>query len=507
VNILEKIKALPLKKILIIGVPVLVLIIAAIILIPVLTGPGSTVYKDSISFFTNMNEVVISGNNNAKFTIDGDLNNAQRSLDGSKAVVLTDMRGSDGGALWFVTTSKVTKIADDVLAFRISDTGNAVLYLTDYDSRSDVATLYHYDTSRQNSVRITEEAMYNGESLKGICISPDGKTVAYISKYDSRDDEYKGYIKVGNRAAEEIGKNQYALVVSNNGATVYYVREADDYSASLHVKSGRNDNRLITEIPSFTTMWVNKDYTQVIFNHDDRANMSKNGGERERIYSDSFRSILLPQGTQQKYTFGGRISVVVVGVRSLTPLVAITNNGLVHLNNKNESNRISSSSDHPYSSIISADGRTLLFLTNSGHLASIDPSRAGADRNEVGRNVSDFVASSDVKTIYFVNEDEELFYVRGNAAPSKVSDDVNGQLAMQWNSTRAFFIVDSGSRGGELYYSNNGRARTRVPGGNDVMGLRTSVACVFYVDDSDDIYRSNGNEKFTRFAEDVDVSW
>jgi len=505
---MDKIKSLPLKKIFIVAVPVLVLIIAAIIVIPLLSGSGSSIMKNSIVILGDWNETIISGNNNVKFTIDGYFDSAQSSLDGSKAAVLTDMSYYEGGALWFVTTSKATLIADGVVYYRLSDSGSTVAYLTDYDHWEDVAALYLYDAAKGSSTKIADDAWYNARSVKGLSISPDGKTVTYISDYDSRNQEYTSYIKTGNKAAEKIDDNTYCVAVSNGGTTMYYVKESSRGVESLYVKSGRNENRLISKISPDTTLWLNKDYTQVIFNQDGRTDISKNGGGKERLYKDAIRDILLPQGTQRIFFSAGQsLSVSVIGIRSLTPFVGVTSDGMIYFDNKYESNRISSSSDYQYGAIISSNGRKLLFLTNNGHLASIDPTKTGADRSEIGRNVVMFVASSDASTIYFVNEDDELYYVRGNGDPSKVADDVNGRLVMQWNSTRAFFTVDDTSSGGELYFSNNGRGRTKVSGGDDVFMFFSTPTSVFYVLDGQKIFRSNGDEKFTRFAEYVSIHW
>ena len=407
-----------------------------------------------------------------------------------------------------MTTSKATLIADDVVEYRLSDSGSAVAYLTDYDIRNNVAVLYLYDAAKGTSTKITEDALCIGGNIQLVSISPDGKTVTYISDYDSRNNEYTGYLKVGDKAAEKIGDNMFAIAVSNGGTTMYYVKESGRGIESLHVKSGRNENKLISQISTDTMLWVNKDYTQLIFNQDGRTDISKNGGERERLYRNAIRNILLPQGTQRRSNAtGGRLSVSVIGIRSLTPLLAITSDGIVYIDNNYESNRISSSSDNQNFSVISSDGRKLLFMTNNGHLASIDPTKPGADRSEIGRNVAHFVASRDASTVYYVNEDDELYYVRGNGDPSKVADDVDGQLTMQWNSTRAFFIVGDTRSGGELYFSNNGRARAKVSGGDDVIMVLTTPTSVFYLLDGQEIFRSNGDEKFTRFAEDASIHW
>ena len=506
-GLLDSIKALPLKKILMIAIPVVVVIIAAIIVIPLLVGPSSNTVSDSLIFFSDRDQVIVSGNNNNSFTLDGAYRSVQRSIDGSKAAVLTDYQSDSGGTLWFVTTRNSVKIADDVLAFVLADSGNGVAFLTDHDTRNDVATLYLHNTSNGRSTLITQEAMYFGHGeIEGIAISPNGRTVTFISDFDERDNEFFGYIKDGNRAPERLGRNEFAIAVSNGGRHLYYVRVTEDGDMSLHVRSGRNEQRLIGDMGWGIRLMLNRDYSQVIFNHDGRANISRNGGERERIGNQAIRSILVPQGTQVRSVPGNAVSTTVYGLRSLTPSVVVTEDGLVHVNNRMETNRVSSSSDYPFSAVISNNGRTLLFINNNNHLSTIDPTRPGAERREVGRNVRSFVACSDARTVYFVNEDQELFHVRGTGNPSKVSDDVASfSLEMQWGSRRAFFIVDHGSRGGELFASNNGGRRSRVAGGDDVVGIMVTATSVFYANNDDEVFRSNGNERFTRFEEDVGI--
>ena len=69
---INTLKAIPVKKVLMIVAPAIVLIVAVIIIISMLSGPGVSVKKDSISTFLCVDQVAISGNNNAKFTIDGE---------------------------------------------------------------------------------------------------------------------------------------------------------------------------------------------------------------------------------------------------------------------------------------------------------------------------------------------------------------------------------------------------------------------------------------------------
>jgi hypothetical protein len=499
-SVTQMAKAMPIKKLLMFAIPVVVLIVAAIIVIPMLIGPSVLMRTDNISIFSDRDEVIISGNNNARFAIDGSFVSTQRSLDGSKAVVLTDY-GSSGGTLWFVTTSRVTHVADDVLEYLLADSGNGVIYVTDYDSRNDVATLYLHDTSSGRETRITEDAMYQG-SMLGISISPNGKSVTYRGDFDRDNREYYGYTRVDGRASERLGKNTYGVAISNGGRHLYYVRTSDDNVRSLHVRSGNNDNRLISEL-NHVFLMLNRDYSQAIFQIDDRSFITQNGGERDRIGGSNIRRIILPRGAQ----IGGNSDhATVYGVRSFANNVVQNNDGLAFMDRNYETNRISSTSDYASLALVSENGRTLLYLNNNGHLSAIDPTRAGAERREIGRDVESFVATNNARTIYFVNSDNELWCASGNRPAEKVSDDVYAaSLAMPFRGNRAFFIVDWSARrnSGELFFSNNGGRRVKLGGGDDVVRVWSTATNIFFRTIDNDVFRSNGNDRFTLFAEDL----
>lgn len=496
-----KIKTLPIKKILTIAIPVIVVIIAAIIVIPMLIGPGAAMEKDHIEFLADGDRIIVSGNNNAKFIIDGEYFSEQCSLDGSKAVVLTDYDNEYGGTLWFVTPSTYYRVADDVLNYILADSGNGIAFQTDYDRRHGVAMLYLYNVSSKSASKITEDAKYS----EGICISPNGRTVSFISDLDDADDNFYGYVSTDGKASERIGQNTYAVALSDGARYMYYIKVTDG-SRSLYVRSGQNDNRLITDLGPYYRLMLNRDYSQAVFNMDDKAYITINGGERERIGGKSISRFILPRGTQQG---GNQSRVTVYGIRNFANNVVINDDGLAYINRDFDANKINSSSDHAWYATISDNGRILLYINNNGHLSSIDPTQPNAERVEIGRNVETYVASNNAKLIYFVNSDDELFCVKGNGAPFKISDDVysgDGYLDMSYNGKMVFFLVDFSNRryAGELYYSNNGGGRTKVAGAGEVRGIHITPTNVFYMDTDNAIYRSNGNERFALFIDDLE---
>jgi hypothetical protein len=487
------------KKALQFAVPAVVVVIAVVVAVIAFNRPKDLTAKNSISIYKSEDMVVVSGNNNPKFTINGVLRSSQTSMDGSKAVVLNDYEDDTGGTLWYLTTSGSSRIADDVFEYQISDSGGGIAYLTDYDSEDNTAILYLYDTSSQSSTRIVSEVYY-----RGCILSPNGKTVAYMSDYDNNSGEFAGYLKVEGKPAEKLGDNMYPIAISDSGSVVYYFKltiSDNSSNGSLNVRSGSNDNRLIADISSsFEGLLLNKDYSQAIINYDGKAYISRNGSERERIHSSTISGLVLPRGTQ---TSGNSMGAV-CGTSNFANTLALDNDGVIYIDDKYETTRILGSA-YKSMATISNDGKTLLFISSSDNLCSIDPTKANAERVTLARDVVRYVASDDGKTIYYVNDDDELWCIKGNNDAVRISDDVYpNQLALSYSSNRVFFLVDyNTTSGGQLYFSNNGGAKTRVAGGNDVRTVTSTPTSIFYRTAESDLYRSNGNEEFSLFQYEV----
>ena len=500
------------KKIIMIAIPAIVVIVAAIIIIPMLFGSGGNVRKDHIAIFTDRGEVVISGNNNAKFTIDGDIESYQLNLDGSKAAILVDYDYRNGGDLYFVTPSGAVMIADAVNAYRLSDTGDGIVFFTDYDYEDDSATLYLYDTSGRKLTLITDDGYYPGDAaMTGVAISPNGKSVGFIKNFDIRNYEFEGYIKIDGKNEEKLGDETFALAISNGGKHIYYYKvDVRTEEASLHVRSGRNEFRLVPDMNSITSIMFNKDYSQILFSTmidgERRTFISSNGSERERISGAGIRSLVLPRGFQTRSYSTDFSNVTVYAFSSFSNFVARTDDGLAYYNKALEANKISSSDENMSSAEISSDGKTLYYINNSERLSSINPTVIGAERREIDRNVAYFVASTDGKTVYYVNDDEELYYASSGSSPKRIADDVlYNSLAMSYSGNKVFFLVDYRSgRGGELCFSNNGGVRTRVARAEDVMTVWATPTNIFYRTRDDEIFRSGGNETFAMFHDEID---
>ena len=500
-----------LKKLAAIAIAAVVLIIAAIYVIPTLGGFRYATTKDWIEIRAGYEEVIISGNNNPKFKIDGEPYGYELSMDNSKAVVMVDYDEDEGGALWFITTSAAQLIAEDVIGYLLADSGNGVAYLTNYNEDEETATLYLYDTSRKTKTQITDGASSLGfGGVFGIAISPDGKSVGYVADYDKKSYEFTGNIVI-NGSRQKLGDNMLAAAISDGGKFIYYAKyDPGDGNISLHVRSRQNDNRLASDADSIVgSVKLNKDYSQIIYtiNDDDyRTYISRNGAERERISGSMIWNIILPRDAQtREYYYTAKISVF--GISDFSGFVGVTSDGLSYYNSKLEPDKIANSNNYIEMASVSNDGKTLHYRNSSSRLSSVRFTSSGAERTDIDKEVYSFAASANGKSVYYVNGDNELYYAKRGKTPVKIADDVlAGSLTLSYTGNRVYFLVEyrGDDKGGDLYYSNNGGRKTRVPGAFEVTGLVSRPTSIFYVTVNDEYFRSNGNEVFSLIYEEED---
>jgi hypothetical protein len=482
---------------------------------------------DSIRFFQEGDRIVVSPNNDEIFTINGELTLFQWSKDGSIAVLLTDASREDGdsGTLWLVNTTEAVRIADGVYGYLLSASGNAVLYHTDYNEREETATLNLYNVDSGRSRVVTNEVYYDGWRSDFIAISPDGRSITYIGDFNWEDNTFMGYIEIDGGEPEQLGENMFGIAVSDGGRFIYYLRYRwEDDTVFLYVRSEGEDNRLHTNANSSEfTIILNFDYSEAIINeiiwdeYDEwyRSFISLGGGERESIgnfYIEEETLDLMPRlgDSRMSSVFGVIISF---GIDSFAERVVwageVDNHGYErsHINYIDidfQISRIPGTDNAAQNAQLVENGDVLIFRDwERNRLNRVVVGDENAEVEVLARNVENFRVSSDGRTVYIVNDNNELFYVEDEDNTVRIADDIDSwSLEMMYGSNRVFFIgdYDSHINAGTLYYSDSGGDRVRVPGGNDVVRVWSTVSSVFYRNIDGDIYRSNGDENFQRIV-------
>ncbi|MCL2634191.1 MAG: hypothetical protein FWD34_06745 [Oscillospiraceae bacterium] len=503
------------KKILIIGgIAVVVIFILGLILaggLGIGLGGGGGTYpkfNDFVIFEGDEKTIILYGNG-GKVEINEEFYRSNRSLDGKRALILTDYDAEDGGTLYYVTgKGKPERISNGVFDFKLSDSGKGFIFWTDYESSDRTARLNH-------QIGGTKKTIDNGIHFdnSSLAISPDGKTVVYIKDYEYDEDEYiytwSLFASTNGNKGERIGRaasNITPIAVSNGGKFLYYFRDRDD-GTYLFVKKGlKAEDELRLGQASGDNYFLNKDYSQLVYTSDDATYITVKGGEKTKICNGKAGYFVTPKGTQAR---GGRATVY--GFSNFKKKVFYLSGDLNLITNKFEREKICSNADA--SITMTEDGKWIFYRSyNSSNstynLRRVSATKADADSITVARRVESFVVSKNGSTVYFVNDEQELMTKKAtneDDTGKKVADDVNnpGSLSMTTSGT-VFFITDY-SRGEGTLQMVKGTTRTKIRDDvTDVYVLSSNV--LYFLDDDGDatIFRSNGNNNFTQFAKEID---
>lgn len=185
------------------------------------------------------------------------------------------IRGQDQ-ILYFVDQEGIQFVAYDVLTFSLSYNGKGLTYV-DLDGNVII-----YDCDQKEKAIISNEYTAKELNLNYLCISPDGKSVAF-SAYSS--DEYVMYSYV-NGKNDMVSKNIFPIAICNNGESCF----AHDQNKNLYyIKNGEMQN--ISSSYIYGENIFNKKNDEIIYNEQYEGGystfyFSANGGKTEIFNSN-----------------------------------------------------------------------------------------------------------------------------------------------------------------------------------------------------------------------------
>lgn len=494
----------------IIKIATIVVVIAVVIFFIFKSFSGSSDYlvrKDNLNFFSTEAGTVFINNNNELITIEGENKELVYDLEMSKLAILTTTDDETSGELWYIDGSQKHIVAKEVEKFNMVPSGNTIAYINNYDSSNYTGTLNLYDCSTKQSVKIADDVY-----TEALAVSPDGKSLGYVVMTSSNDSEFECYLKNNDKPAESFGDNKFILALSNNCNYIYYLKQNDDKSSgSMYVKKGETETKLSTSMIS--SLYLNSDYSEILFTVDGKTYISKDGQDKQKLSNSETKYFLLPRYTAFKFlntiNYSSYFYSYVYGVKTFAGKTFVdSDDKLIYINDKLEPVKKFSISNLIYANTNSS-GKNVFYL-NGEDLYRCDVSNTESEIIKLGENVQSYITSPDGSSVYFINTDQELWYVNNSLQPVKISDDVGGTLVFSNSGNKVFFLTDySSSDGGVLNYSDNGRDKVKVAGVSDIIYMYSTVNGVFLYanynsnDNTADIYKSNGNENFNKILEEA----
>jgi len=505
-------------KIIRVAVPAAAAVLLIVIIAAFFGGGNSDYVKtgDMIVYGGDDITYVFTPNGSAK-SINGKYHSHQIGLDGESAAILTDFDMSVGGTLYIVSgDKKPVKAAEGAYYPVLSDDGGGVVYFTNYDPVDKIAVINLYSTKSGRSVRIDSNAFFDGygDGAEACAVSPDGKTVMY-ARYEPGGDECATYISVNGKKEEKLGDGIYPIAVANNAKYIYYRNE----EGTLFVKRGMKADKYKLG-DDMRGVFLNKDYSQIVYNSGGGAFISVKGGERIKVTNtDPIRYFVHPKNTEgsgvtrfvgdfngDAYVYGTYLSgYIVYGLDSFKNKTFVSGSDVYTLNGKYERSGVCKGASDL---TMTDDGKWLYYVDGNNALKMVSLTKPDADKITVTKDYGYGYAVKD-DMVYYVNEDNELYYKKSTSegAGKKVDDDVESYMAVL-DGGNLYYLKDFSSRDGGTLCRANGAKKKKIK--DEISSFQVYSSNVYcFIDAGNslcDVYVSQGGA-FKKKASDVNVAF
>lgn len=471
-------KRFPLLLVLIIGG--VALIAVAVLLFFLLSGSSSGKYAvpeaNSIQWDVNDDDqMTFLFNGETIINIDDDLT-AKMAVSSIKtdynkryALFVTDGEYSDTddyvyGDLYLVQQEKYVKIADEVKQFMLSPFGSSFFYVTDDE------LYYAMLSDPSKAVKVDSE-------VSGItCVSPDGKTVAYVKTTESKggDDEEETLVECyvstdGAKGTKYEKKDSRIIAISDGGSYVYYFKDDKFYVNDTKLSDIESLSHKVQEYYGFVLAF-NRDGSQILFtatNDDGKAKVyiSDHAGEKNSVASGSVGAVITPADSIGYTAIHGlfvynnteSLAQTALAVFAMDEDTDDLETNYYYLpNTKGDSVKISALKNAKNLMMLE-DGKTVLYL-KSGRLRMLNIQQPEAIPLEFSGAEEDIVSydcTLDGECIYVLDDDGELYFVNNKERMTRIKSDVT-EFTVTVDG-RVYFVTDD-----DLYIATPNGESTKI---------------------------------------------
>lgn len=383
--------------------------------------------------------------------------------------------------LELITPGGTQTIAEDVSASRLSSSGNAAVYLSDFDGRSGTLTYCNLETMEKTVLtdRAYAELQISDDGYSIACplsISPDGRTVGFLT--DRGWALPTGTIQTIGSEPQTLEDGCLPILVSNNGETVYCLKTADreGTDASFCVLAGGVLTELVSNLdPSDKPLiQLSSDCQELMISANDKTVLYRTGKGIQEIPGGLH--FMLSPNFQSAYTFGSQdlcghsFTIYNRGLcGGLTDAFYQTRSNekgpIFYLNHEAELEPLSLSVEIK-SFQPSLDGRKILILDKSSALWLGDASSGELTLEQLSTFVFDFYADETFQYAYCVDLDDNLQKIKteAGAKPSRVVKGLDAlRIVVQRGTGLVYVIADQDGDGAFSVYSIDPQERSPKP--------------------------------------------
>ena len=413
----------------------------------------------------------------SKHTLDTNVLSSKKSIDGSTLAIYDNEK-----TLYVFTKKGIVEVDENVKSYVISAEGKGIAYV------NEDGELMLYNVAKKNAEKVSDEI--SEFAAETYFVSPDGKTVAFI---EGTYDDFDAYVSV-NGKKEKIGNKIVPIGVSNKGKFVYYL---DMEKNALYVqKKGKDAVKLMNDVVGISSFRAafNVDHTEIFYTSGDSWYLSVEGKEKVKISAKNIEQFGNYDGV------GNTLSHLsstfrTIPVETFAKQYFLRSDGdLCYINKKLESVTVAEDVD----GFLATPSYDVIYYVDNGTIyrgeGYKDKFKKVADDD-----AEDMVITRDGNACYYINEDDELMYVKKTGKAKKIADDAS-DLEMTHDGYALFLTDYSAANGGTLCYSKNGGKKKVVS--EDVSFISIDSTGTYYTVRSDDIpgsYELYGTKNKVKF--------
>lgn len=267
--------------------------------------------------------------------------------------------------------------------------------------------------------------------------------------------------------------------LSNNGRFLYgHCNETDSFYV-LTVKGNDITSKtlLCSGTPSF--QFYNTNGTQLMYSDDvnGKTLLSENGRSGQVVLNKAATSLLTPNGCRQS-------------IGDLNGCTVLTEQGAYAVS-VSVSYALSPSSDV----VLSRNGKQLLSLYSDSLFRTAGLPNSVDDPVELSADITvkKWVCSRSGSSLYFIDANGFLYYVRGSQAPKLIGENVS-DVAMSCDDATCLAVCN-----GDLYSARNGSKLKKISGMSHIKSIQVGVGQVIATA-ADGVYRSTGGTSFVEIT-------
>ena len=357
-------------------------------------------------------------------------------------------------------------------------------------------TLYYYEGTKAK--KIGEDGEF-GKNVRIAGSSRNGKYVGFVKEGTS---SITGYVYNGKKIVE-LGKNIEPLHISNNGKYLYYTKDPKE-KASVRVCRNLNIEK------SGGELFANTDSTDAwfVFNEEgDEIFYCAKGDNGYKSYVAVGDKDPVKLASEELYPLYSYDELYALGTPLPRSVIKSFKNrffynslswddiDVYYVDSKYEARK---AVKHTSQAFIASDGKTILYRDGSGSVYKVNGTKEGAEPEVLVKEDCDsFIPTADGKTIFYINDDDDLMARSGSGKAVPVSDDQDvyfygysylGNECLFKGKT-LFYTEDD-----ELYQSSGKKGSKVKSVYQDIQNFSATKNCILVNGEEEILYSKDGKK-------------